>query len=322
MFLNACEKWMSNNKKIPGMSRFSYPLPYSPLKRYVIWRRSLSLFLIPETEKKTRLSTNQLLFHLFTLITHKIHQIPFASCYWCKNKLLRPFVWKIPKLLKQFPRKPESKKRFSRDFFYAEIKTFKSSTMRLKEMLINFFVICCVQCQQATRSILREKARDCNRRKKFRRIWREKQRVALTGRVCSTTMRDFLGFETLVTAVANFTFAIHRRIWMQRGFLTWVNRNFSVFDCFSICFLIISVETKCSHKYNGTMTQNLKVSSNLSNLTEIKNAAEIVYLDLNFEPSTHIGETFLNLTKLLITDQSIKFIERENFADLMYPKRS
>jgi Leucine-rich repeat (LRR) protein len=49
-------------------------------------------------------------------------------------------------------------------------------------------------------------------------------------------------------------------------------------------------------------------------------AADIKLLHINFAPSTYIfsgiGETFSNLKKLLITEQSIKFVERSDFAGL------
>lgn len=52
----------------------------------------------------------------------------------------------------------------------------------------------------------------------------------------------------------------------------------------------------------------------------IKKAADVEVLVLDFEPATlifaGIGETFTNLKVLAIGDQWIRFVERENFADM------
>lgn len=67
------------------------------------------------------------------------------------------------------------------------------------------------------------------------------------------------------------------------------------------------------------MTRNLKIQPNFSNNTEVKNAADVKQLELRVG-STHIvaglGETFPNLEDVMITYQTIKFIEREDFADM------
>lgn len=68
------------------------------------------------------------------------------------------------------------------------------------------------------------------------------------------------------------------------------------------------------------MTRNLKIRVKFSFFSKIKNAVDIKKLDLNFNLSTHIfagiAEAFPNLEHLKIHDQQIKFIERENFANL------
>jgi Leucine-rich repeat (LRR) protein len=56
------------------------------------------------------------------------------------------------------------------------------------------------------------------------------------------------------------------------------------------------------------------------NFETVTTAADVTDLHIDFAPSTHIfsgiGETFINLKWLEITEQSIKFVERSDFAGL------
>lgn len=84
-------------------------------------------------------------------------------------------------------------------------------------------------------------------------------------------------------------------------------------------FLLCSI-TSCLHQFQGPMTRNLKIHPDFSNHETARNAADVERLNISFVPSTHIfdgiGETFPKLKKLWIHFQKIKFIERENFADM------
>lgn len=66
------------------------------------------------------------------------------------------------------------------------------------------------------------------------------------------------------------------------------------------------------------MTQNIKIRPKFS--ISPTNAFGVKQLSINFAPSTHIssgiGERFSNLKSLWIKKQSIKFIERSDFAGL------
>jgi Leucine-rich repeat (LRR) protein len=83
--------------------------------------------------------------------------------------------------------------------------------------------------------------------------------------------------------------------------------------------------TICSHKSLNTEAENLKIRPNFLNNTTVIRAADIKVLNINFAPSTHIfsgiGETFSNLYYLYVEDQSIKFVERSDFAGLMKLER-
>jgi hypothetical protein len=76
------------------------------------------------------------------------------------------------------------------------------------------------------------------------------------------------------------------------------------------------VEFGCSHKNQHTEVQNLKIHPKIENYSVYKDKYK--RLDIKFSPSAHIfsgiGESFSNLDSLLIKDQSIKFVERSNFA--------
>ena len=62
------------------------------------------------------------------------------------------------------------------------------------------------------------------------------------------------------------------------------------------------------------MARNFKIHQTKEDATQVKE------LYINFKPSVHIfsglGENFPNLIFLIICDQLIKFVERENFFDL------
>lgn len=68
------------------------------------------------------------------------------------------------------------------------------------------------------------------------------------------------------------------------------------------------------------MTRDLKIQPKFPNYGEVTSAVDVKILKVNFVSSTHvfagIGEAFPNLKQLNILEQSIKFIERENFINL------
>jgi Leucine-rich repeat (LRR) protein len=77
---------------------------------------------------------------------------------------------------------------------------------------------------------------------------------------------------------------------------------------------------ECSHNHLNAESQNLKIRPKFLNFTTVISTADIKYLNINFTTSTHIfsgiGETFSTLKELWIQSQSIKFVERSDFAGL------
>lgn len=73
----------------------------------------------------------------------------------------------------------------------------------------------------------------------------------------------------------------------------------------------------CVHKFNGTITKYLRVSTNLTT----QSAQSIERLQVYFQPSNRIfsglGQNFPNLKQLWVEKQSIEFLDRANFENLI-----
>jgi Leucine-rich repeat (LRR) protein len=85
-------------------------------------------------------------------------------------------------------------------------------------------------------------------------------------------------------------------------------------------FIFRSDSANCSHKNLNPEARNLKIRPKFLNYETVITAADIYVLQIDFAPSTHIfsgiSETFSNLQILLITFQSIRFVERSDFVGL------
>lgn len=82
---------------------------------------------------------------------------------------------------------------------------------------------------------------------------------------------------------------------------------------------------QCSFNDSGPITRNLIVRPNFSSLSNTQEARKVKRLSLEFKPPkplliSHIfagiGESFSNLEMLIIEEQNIKAVERENFKNL------
>lgn len=96
------------------------------------------------------------------------------------------------------------------------------------------------------------------------------------------------------------------------------NQIFLYFNCFSIHRKFSAV---CSLKLDGSLNEaiTLKIQPKFDNQNKLKTDS-VISLDLKSDPATKIfagiGETFRNLTQLLIVKQSTKFIFRCDFENL------
>jgi Leucine-rich repeat (LRR) protein len=91
-----------------------------------------------------------------------------------------------------------------------------------------------------------------------------------------------------------------------------LSRDISLYSCF--LSHSASNNLHCLHSYTGPITRGLKFRPIFDGLPSIE------ALWLLFKPSKHIfngiGEYFPNLKRLEISQQLIKFVERENFANM------
>lgn len=76
----------------------------------------------------------------------------------------------------------------------------------------------------------------------------------------------------------------------------------------------------CDHSRSEPFSENLRILPNLTSHTRIKNPDAVKHLQIFFKPATFIfpgiGESFVNLKGLYITDDNLKTIKRSAFSHM------